>query len=378
MEEKSIAQMKKELQDFYFKKVKNNLDKINHTRIYENVNSILLFLLMLSIFGIMVFGFFNIEIPAICCFVFAFLFTGLIIFHNRNVKSASVCIDISGENKTKQYLMNDFLKIFGDFKWSKGGNGRDFQYFKSISQLNIINNYLIGNIDDSITGVYKDVNFRILEFDSSLSFQNLISYLVLAPFILGCGCASLLFVIAIFVMVSVISNCIQVLWTIPVLILFLLLFIVYKIITYVPFRGVFIEFDMNKNFEGHTFLFENAVSSRGLKFNHEKFEEVKLEDIEFSKKYKIYSNNQIEARVVLTTAFMERFKNMKTAFNAKYIRAAFKDKKITIAIDAGKDLFAMAERNKETTAETFVELFNEILSVLELIKVLKLNQKIGL
>lgn len=103
-----------------------------------------------------------------------------------------------------------------------------------------------------------------------------------------------------------------------------------------------------------------------------------MEDVEFNKKYKTFSNNQVEARFVLTTAFMERFKNLQIAFKAKYIRAAFKDKKITIAIDAGKDLFSMAQMNKETNAETFVELFNEILSILALIQALKLNQKIGL
>lgn len=69
---------------------------------------------------------------------------------------------------------------------------------------------------------------------------------------------------------------------------------------------------------------------------------------------------------------------MKTAFKAKYIRAAFKEGKITIAIHAGRDLFAMACLGKDTDSNTFTELFDEILSVLGLIETLKLNQKIGL
>ena len=75
---------------------------------------------------------------------------------------------------------------------------------------------------------------------------------------------------------------------------------------------------------------------------------------------------------------MERFLNMKTVFKAKYIRAAFKDGKISIAMHVGKDLFAMGSLNKDTDSNTFTELFDEILSVLELINELKLNQKIGL
>ena len=144
------------------------------------------------------------------------------------------------------------------------------------------------------------------------------------------------------------------------------------------FRGVFIEFDMNKNFEGHTFVLERAVTNRGIKFDRSKFEEVILEDPSFMQKYEVYSDNQVEARYVLTTSFIERFLNMKMAFRAKYIRASFKDGKIIIAIDAGRDLFQMANLSKDTDSDTFTELFEEILSVLELINVLKLNQKIGL
>ncbi len=65
-------------------------------------------------------------------------------------------------------------------------------------------------------------------------------------------------------------------------------------------------------------------------------------------------------------------------FNKKYMRAAFKNNKIVIAIDARKDLFSMTEMNRRTTEQTFNTMFEEILSVLELIRELKLNQKLGL
>ena len=275
--------------------------------------------------------------------------------------------------------MNDFLKIFGNFSWSQGGGSiKDMQYLQGLTTLNIMNASLIGNIDDSITGVYKDVRFRIFEYDTSLSMQNLIGYLALAPFALGCGCAVLLIGCGFLVTIAAVTNFFGILWIIPALLLLGIIAVIFAICTYVPFRGVFVEFDMNKNFEGHTFLYENAPTGRGILYNHAAFENVQLEDVDFCNRYKIFSDNQIEARVVLTPAFIERFKNIKTAFKAKYMRAAFKDKKITIAVNAGKDLFAMANFTKDTNAETFVELFNEILSVLQMIDALKLNQKIGL
>lgn len=400
MEEKSVSQMRKELQEFYFTKVRSNLDKINKIRKHEKVNAISAFCMILGIIGLFginltsfiseiivaflpeelsfIKGIIGVGYPVICIIL---MFGSLIVllFNNRQNKSKTVNIDTRGEAIIKKQLMSDFLKIFGNFSWSQGGGSmKDMQYFQNLSKLNIMSSSLIGNIDDSITGVYKDVRFRIFEYDTSLSLQNLMGYLVLAPFAIGCGCAVLLIGCGFLVTIAAVTNFFGILWIIPALLLLGIIAVIFAICTYVPFRGVFVEFDMNKNFEGHTFLYENAPTSRGILYNHAAFENVQLEDVDFCNRYKIFSDNQIEARIVLTPAFIERFKNIKTAFKAKYMRAAFKDKKITIAVNAGKDLFAMANFSKDTNAETFVELFNEILSVLQMIDALKLNQKIGL
>ena len=52
MEEKSVLQMRKELQEFYFTKVRSNLDKINKIRKHEKVNAISAFCLILGIIGL--------------------------------------------------------------------------------------------------------------------------------------------------------------------------------------------------------------------------------------------------------------------------------------------------------------------------------------
>ena len=52
MEEKSVSQMRKELQEFYFTKVRSNLDKINKIRKHEKVNAISAFCLILGIIGL--------------------------------------------------------------------------------------------------------------------------------------------------------------------------------------------------------------------------------------------------------------------------------------------------------------------------------------
>ena len=63
---------------------------------------------------------------------------------------------------------------------------------------------------------------------------------------------------------------------------------------------------------------------------------------------------------------------------AKYIRAEFSNDKLTLLIGTDKDLFSMGKLSEKIAFNTFVQLFEELYSVLELIDTLKLNQKTGL
>lgn len=384
MEEKTVAQMRAELRDFYFKNIKPNLTSINKSRRSNSVDVYAILSFLIGFALICMLG--NIKILEYDCAIIGlpFIIIGILLLFINN-KGKSKRIDFSGEEAVKQKYMPEFLKIFGtQMKWSKDNVYKAINDLNVYRTLNIMNPYFILTFDDTICGTYKDVKFNILEVDTSVtSVENLVLYLFMSPFLCGCGCFifcfGFSFVFPLAISLGKLFN--NDLFTICMILFYGLgvpLFGLFKLVTKVPFRGVFVEFEMNKNFEGHTFILERAVTSSTIKFDREKFEEVKLEDAEFCEKYIVYSDNQVEARYVLTTAFIERFKNMKTAFKAKFIRAAFKDGKITIAIDAGRDLFQMASLDKDTDSNTFTELFDEILSVLELINVLKLNQKIGL
>ncbi|MBR1460494.1 DUF3137 domain-containing protein, partial [bacterium] len=47
------------------------------------------------------------------------------------------------------------------------------------------------------------------------------------------------------------------------------------------------------------------------------FDKVKLEDVDFGKEYSVKSEDQVEARYLVTPSFMERFKNLKKTYNSK-------------------------------------------------------------
>lgn len=387
MDEKTPAQMRAELREFYFKKVKPNLGWMNKQRFRKRIGTIAA---MFMVSGFACFSFGNLNVNGVYVAMiagFSLIAIGIVIslFCRNPHGSGNEGFDINGEDDFKDKFMQEFASIFGDLKWEDSARTNRYVDLNKYRQQHIMNPFFVGAYGDKFTGSYRGVNFNIQELDTSKnSLQCIFNTLLIAPFAIGCGCG--IFLISIWPVMGIAfllekfchHNQTVTGIIITAYVLGFPLFGLFKYFSQTGFRGVFIEFEMNKNFEGHTFILERTATSNTVKFDRSKFEEVKLEDTEFCEKYIVYSDNQVEARYILTTAFIERFKNMKTAFKAKFIRAAFKDGKITIAIDAGRDLFQMASLDKDTDSNTFTELFDEILSVLELISALKLNQKIGL
>lgn len=104
-----------------------------------------------------------------------------------------------------------------------------------------------------------------------------------------------------------------------------------------------------------------------------------LEDIEFEKKYTVKTTDEIEARYLLTTSFMERLKNIQTAFNTNQIKCSFSDKNLIIAIPTNKNIFEIGNLlTPLDDAKTFDIFFNELTSLLILIDYFKLNEQTGL
>lgn len=110
-----------------------------------------------------------------------------------------------------------------------------------------------------------------------------------------------------------------------------------------------------------------------------KFQGVKLEDVEFDRKFQVISEDQLEARYLVTPAFMDRLKGLQTAFGTQKVKCSFFENKIMFAISTNKDLFEVgslfASLDKSRQVNNF---FNELTSILNLVDHFKLDQSIGL
>lgn len=147
-------------------------------------------------------------------------------------------------------------------------------------------------------------------------------------------------------------------------------------ITQKIFEGMLIVAPSFKNFSGVTLIKAN----KKLKFAGDisaMYERVNFEDNLFEESFDVYSSNQIEARYLLTTAFMERL--MKAMSKEKrQIIGSFEEGNVFIGVQDNKDLFELDLSKPLTDKETFAQLFIELKQTVDLVETLKLKNKTGL
>ena len=102
---------------------------------------------------------------------------------------------------------------------------------------------------------------------------------------------------------------------------------------------------------------------------------VKLEDVEFTRDFNVFSDNQLESRFLLTPVFMEILKRMQTAFGNQNLRCSFFYNSLMIAIEKYEDLFEVGNifvpLNKY---ESLIKFYNQLYSVYEMIDYLHIDE----
>ncbi|MBE7708130.1 MAG: DUF3137 domain-containing protein [Cyanobacteria bacterium SIG27] len=121
------------------------------------------------------------------------------------------------------------------------------------------------------------------------------------------------------------------------------------------------------------FVFAIKEYSKELK----KQEQIILEDVKFEKKFHVHSENQIEARCIVTPAFIEKFLNLKIAFKSNKVKCSFYDDKIMFAISTKKNLFEIGYINRNLLEpKNFKNLFDEINAIYDIIEYFNSDKKL--
>lgn len=222
------------------------------------------------------------------------------------------------ENKLKLRIMPVLMKAFGNFNWTTS-QVIDTEYIRASK---IFRSFERCSVDDNFTGIYSGMPVEISEAHLTYTTRD------------SKG----------------------------------------RRTTHTRFRGVLVKIGVGKNFTGHT-----IVRCREFIGNLKVYDEVKLEDVEFNKQFFVDANDQVEARFLLTTAFMERFKKISNEFGSQHAECSFKDGKLLIALSTNEDLFKLGSLGTPVTdTAPYMKLLKEIISILEMIDYLKVTDKTGL
>lgn len=230
----------------------------------------------------------------------------------------SVFLQKRYKTKVKNIILPQLLRFIGDFKQIKLTPDEKILEIERIKKLMFINTFNNWEIDDCIDGNYKGLDIQIRELNLTR--------------VTGYGKSKR----------------------------------VERI-----FKGILIKCPSYKKFEGYTIV---AKNKEYFSFG----EQVKLEDMEFEKHYDVRSSNQIEARFLITTAFMKRMIAIKKSPNLKNITLSFENNNIYIAVHSTKDWFEIPIWKKANKIENYRAIVLELLSILSIIETLKLEQNIGL
>jgi hypothetical protein len=145
------------------------------------------------------------------------------------------------------------------------------------------------------------------------------------------------------------------------------------------FKGIFFVADFNKNFFGQTYVWDkskrafNFLNKNNFPFSVD-LEKILLESPDFTDRFTTYSNDQVEARYILSPSLMERMVKLASLWD-KDISFAFVNSNIMIAIPFKKDLFE-PNINNILSEENISPYYELLVMLVDIVEELNLNLRI--
>lgn len=343
MDKETFFKIKQTFQENYFNCIKPRLDafEIKRKKYLRNAN------IMAPIFTILaVFYFFNYQaLGQDACNLNILI--GLCIIAGACHKYAQWLLN----TEIKKAIMPQICKCFEGLAW----HDSKYSLQESYEPTGIVESYNIDFVDDAFLGKYKDIEFEIVKVALKKDYKNK-------------GKTAL----------SGFADPGNPLYKNMPFLFYILGFTAYlaaktgigqgnskKI-----FDGVILKIKSAKTFTSHTLIKPDSK----LKMTSVNLSHTQLEDVVFEKKYDVFTNDPVDARYLITAAFMERLNNINEVFNAKKLSCAFFNNNVYMAIETKTELFSTCNIKKPINdASGFVDLFQEIISIYRLIEFLKLS-----
>ena len=147
------------------------------------------------------------------------------------------------------------------------------------------------------------------------------------------------------------------------------------------FDGCYISATLNKRIAEHIYMIPNNISDILLNGAIKDYitysgDEVKLENLELSKKYKVYSDDEIQARYILSMSLMERINSIDNEFPGKKYIVFKEGRRFVICLegfkieDFRKQLLPIFRSEEK---ERIKEVFNNLVKLFKIYDILDLG-----
>ena len=134
------------------------------------------------------------------------------------------------------------------------------------------------------------------------------------------------------------------------------------------FSGSVLVCEFYKKFSGQTIVASRTLNTRFLG------EKEQMDDVFFSKEFRVFADDKVEARYLLTPAFMERLRELKIRFAGEMgMSAAFMDDKLYLFLNGAKNKFETTLFSPPPSLEDAAGIKKEISELLSIIDELNLN-----
>ena len=147
------------------------------------------------------------------------------------------------------------------------------------------------------------------------------------------------------------------------------------------FKGLLFIADFNKNFHGKTVVLPDTLQWLGglgtwfQRMNWSAGDLVKLENVTFEKYFAVYSNDQTEARYILSTTLMERIVKFREQFG-KGLYMSFVNSNVNVALPITANLFEPKVFSSALKTDYLQQYFTYLSLVASIVDELNLNVRI--
>ncbi len=149
------------------------------------------------------------------------------------------------------------------------------------------------------------------------------------------------------------------------------------------FDGIYIGATMNKKNKNQIYLIPNNIGDKFIQskiknYIHYSGYDINLENTEFMKKYKVFCDDEIQARYILSMSLMERINKVDEIFKQKKYIVFREGRRFTmciegISIEKIRNYSLPVFQNKEKERETLLKIFNDLNKLFRIYHILDLG-----